>query len=100
MAGANTAVYTMPPVVSQNDGATESLWRQFSVKRTAASEELSIFEQQRIADWGISQWLDNPPVLQPSKTMQVQVAYTVGGRLDFPPLSEEDEQALKSTDRE
>lgn len=100
MTGASTAVYAMPPAVSNGDLATEPLWRQCSVKRTAASEELSIFEQQRIVDWGNSQWLDNPPLLKPSKTMQVQVAYTVGGRLDFPPLSEEDEQALKSTDRE
>ncbi len=100
MAEAHTATYMVPPATSGSSAVTKLPLRDFSIRRTAASEELAIFEQTPVTDRVSNGWMDNPPLLKPGKTMQIRVSYTIGGRLEFPPLGDEDEQFLKSVHAE
>ena len=100
MVRAHTAIYVVPPGTSMSGAVTQLLPRDFSIRRTAASEELAVFERAPIADRVRNGWMDNPPLLRSGTTMQIQVSYTIGGRLEFPPLGDEDERFLKSIQAE
>lgn len=100
MTASDIAVFGAQKTTSKSSATAEFAWRPFSVRRTAASEELSIFEREEITERLGVRWMDDPPLLKPSETLLVQLSYTVGGRLEFPPLGEEDESSLKSTSLE
>lgn len=74
-----------------------------SVSRTATSEVISLYERPQLIDFITrlqdveEEWVNDPPLLQPTATRHLRVEYHLGGRLEFPPLSEEDSNALNET---
>jgi len=74
-----------------------------AVRRTAASTELDKFDRSelteflyRLRDEALSDWLQDPPLLPPKYVVRASVRYRTVGPVEFPPLGEEDEQALNS----
>lgn len=96
MSNTSSAVYTVPPVCSERSASINLPPFDFSVRRTAASEQLAMFERTSVAGGVNEQWMDNPPLLKPGKTTRIEISYTIGARMEFPPLGSEDERFLKS----
>jgi len=96
MAVSHAGAFIVATTNSKSSVLAEVPWRGFSIRRTAASEELSIFEQEEVTELPSVRWMDDPPLLKPSQTLQIQLSYTIRGRLEFPPLCEEEEYFLKS----
>jgi hypothetical protein len=103
-----SATYVAPSHTKKRyarSGCSEFLREPGIVKRTAASEELIEFELEGLIDCLMrlqqdaeEAWFNDPPLLLPKEVRHVHVEYRLGGRLDFPPLSDEDQKALDEMD--